>query len=263
VLVDGAGLPILAAGTYRIDQTSPLEQRWGGWYVTGTHGPQKHLGNLVVRGAAPTPEKLDNAAGLNVTDLADRIDVKAYPSRHSDLAALMVLEHQTNAHNYLTRASFEGRQALYYQQEMNKALAKPADHAWESVERRIDHAARELVTYFLCSGEAPITHKLAGTSNFAAEFAARGPRDRQGRSLRDLDLERRLFKHPCSYLIYSPSFAALPPPVHARTLERLRDVLSGTDTSPEFKHLSAEDRRAIREILTDTLPAFTPAAHTE
>src|SRR5262245_32377904 len=35
VFSDAAGLPILSSGTYRVDQTTALEKRWGGWYVTG------------------------------------------------------------------------------------------------------------------------------------------------------------------------------------------------------------------------------------
>src|SRR5262245_20051015 len=69
VFTDTTGMPLLAAGTHRIDQTSPLEKRWGGWYVTGTHGEQKHLGNLVIEGRN-VPRDLDNSAGQNVTDLA-------------------------------------------------------------------------------------------------------------------------------------------------------------------------------------------------
>src|SRR5581483_6886750 len=63
VFADASGLPILSSGTYRVDQTTPLEKRWGGWYVTGTHGDQKHLGNLIVRGRLERDE-VDNTAGL-------------------------------------------------------------------------------------------------------------------------------------------------------------------------------------------------------
>ena len=30
-----------------ITHCSPLTDRWGGWYVTGTHGDQAHRGNLI------------------------------------------------------------------------------------------------------------------------------------------------------------------------------------------------------------------------
>ena len=73
-------------------------------------------------------------------------------------------------------------------------------------------------------GEPPLTAPVAGTSTFAADFAQRGPTDSQGRSLRQLDLQTRLLRYPCSYLIYSESFDALPPAVRDRVLRRLWSV---------------------------------------
>ena len=85
-----------------------------------------------------------------------------------------------------------------------------------------------------------------------------GPRDSHGRSLRDFDLERRIFRYPCSYLIYSPAFDALPVAVREYVSKRLNEILSGEDQTAEFQHLSAEDRRAIREILAETKPGLLP-----
>jgi hypothetical protein len=252
VFADASGLPILSSGTYRIDQTSPLEKRWGGWYVTGTHGNQKHLGNFIATGRMDRDE-VDNAAGLNVTCLNGRFDTSKYLAPHSDIVALMVLEHQTDAHNYISRANFLTRQAMHYQQSLNRELHEPADKVWDSTKSRIKSAGEPLVEYLLFSGEAELTAPIRGTSGFVEEFAQRGPRDRQGRSLRDFDLETRLFKYPCSYLVYSPSFAALPHEVKEYVLRRMNEVLTGTDQSDKFKHLSAADREAILEILGDTL----------
>ncbi len=253
VLTDQSGLPLLSAGSYRIDHTSPLAQRWGGWYVSGTHGPQKHLGNLIIPGRSAPPE-VDNAAGLNQTSLEGRFDTGAYLTPHSDIVALMVLEHQTGAHNHLTRASFQTRQAVHYQAALNRDLGEPADHVWDSTQSRIKSGCEPLVEYLLMSGEAALTGKIAGTTTFAAEFAERGPRDRAGRSLRDFDLERRLFKYPCSYLIYSPSFSELPQEARDYVLRRLWEVLTGIDQSQPFAHLTADDRAAVLAILRDTLP---------
>ncbi len=260
--VDEAGYPILSAGTYRIDQTSPLEQRWGGWYVTGSSGKQAHLGNLVVRGRQ-RPEEVTNADGLNVTDLGRRFKTAAYLAPHSDIVALLVLEHQTEMHNRITRANFQTRQALAEGADINKALGRPAGYRSESTTRRIHYAGEPLVKYMLFSGEARLTEPVRGTSDFVRDFAARGPRDRRGRSLRDFDLKTRIFKYPCSYLIYSAAFDALPAPVKDHVLRRLWEVLTGRDTSADFAHLSADDRRAILEILRETkpdLPAYWKAA---
>jgi hypothetical protein len=253
VFADGMGLPLLASGTYRIDHTSPLRQRWGGWYVSGTSGKQTHLGNLIVRGN-PRPEDINNSANLNVTHLDRYFKTAPYLTPHSDIVALMVMEHQTEMHNRLTRANFQTRQALYDEAEFNKALGRPADYRSDSTLRRIKNAGEPVVQYMLFCEEAPLTDPIKGLSGFAEEFVKRGPRDGQGRSLRDFDLKRRLFAYPCSYVIYSEAFEALPVAVKDYVLRRLWEVLSGKDASKEFAHLSTADRQAILEILRATKP---------
>jgi hypothetical protein len=260
VYPDAGGLPMLSLGSHRIDHTSPLEQRWGGWYVTGTSGRQNHLGNMILE-AEPPPGPIDNAAGRNVTDLRKRFDTSAYLSPHSDLVALMVLEHQTEMHNRIGRAALQTRLALYEEADMNKALGRPTDFRSETTERRIAAAGEPLVQYLLFSGEAKLSDAIQGTSDFAREFAAQGPRDGRGRSLRDLDLKRRLLRYPCSYLIYTAAFDALPGPVKDYVLRRTWEVLCGKDTSPEFAHLSPEDRKAVLEILHDTKPGLPDYWH--
>jgi hypothetical protein len=255
VYSDPAGYPILSSGTYRTDHTSPFNQRWGGWYVNGTHGNQKHLGNLVVRGKEE-PEQVDNSAGQNVTDLSKFFETGKYLTPHSDIVALMVLEHQADAHNLITAANFATRQALHYEQTLNRELGKPAEEHWDSTRSRIKSACEPLVQYLLFSGETPLTSEVRGTSPFAAEFQEHGSRDKQGRSLRELDLRKRMFKYPCSYLVYSPSFTALPKDAKDYVFRRLREVLAGKDTGDAFRHLTAADRQAIHEILTETLPGF-------
>lgn len=262
VYSDDRGFPILSFGTHQIDHSSPLAERWGGWYVTGQHGTQTHLGNLLFQ-EKREPEQTDRTPGMNVTNLADRFDTSAYLAPHSDLVALMVLEHQTAAHNLLTRAAFSTRIALYQESEYKRELGETGTDLWEGTERRIQAVGEPLVRYLLFSGEAPLTAPLLGTSSFTQEFAARGPRDPQGRSLRDFDLQRRLFKYPCSYLIYSQNFADLPPTVRNYVERRLWEVLTGQDSRKEFVHLSPADRQAILEILRATksdLPDYWHAA---
>ncbi len=255
VFVDRTGLPLLASGTYRTDHSSPLEQRWGGWYVTGTHGAQKHLGNAIASVESAGREPFDRA-GLNVTNLDSRFRTTAYLRPTSDIVALMVLEHQADAHNLITRANYLTRQAVHHQDMLNRELGEPADKVWESTTSRIKSACEPLVEYLLMSGEARLTERIAGTSGFAEEFASQGPRDSQGRSLRELDLETRLFKYPCSYLVYSAGFKELPREARAYVFGRLETILLGRDTSPKFAHLSNTDRTAIREILQATLPGL-------
>jgi hypothetical protein len=254
VYPDPHGEPLLASGSYRTDQTSKFSERWGGWYVTGTHGQQKHLGNQCYnKGGEPT----DNAIPTqNVTDLSQHFTVGLYPSPHSDLVALMVLEHQAIMHNRLTRALLDTRQALHYQEDLNKAFSENAGTLFDSTRRRIDSVADEVVKYLLFSQEAKLTEPIAGTSSFAQEFSQRGPFDKQGRSLRQLDLRTRLFKYPCSYLIYSKSFDALPTQIRERILDKLLAVLDGKNTSTVFQHLTASDRQVIKEILVETKPSL-------
>ena len=214
---------------------------------------RKHLGNLVIR-TDHVPNEVDNAAGMNLTDLGDRLDVAEYLTPHSDIVALMVLEHQAEVHNLITRANFFTRQAMHHQQALNRELGEPADHEWESTRSRIKSACEPLVEGLLSSGEAKLTGPIQGTSGFTAQFVAQGPRDSRGRSLRELDLQQRLFRFPCSYLIYSPSFQALPPEAKTYVLRRTWEVLAGKDTSEKFAHLTPDDRRSILDILGATLP---------
>jgi hypothetical protein len=253
---DGSGLPMLNLGSYRTDHASPLQKRWGGWYVTGTSGRQDHMGNLILADEPPPGGQIDISGGRNVTDLRKRFDTSTYLSPHSDIVALMVLEHQTEMHNRIARATLQTRLALYDEAEMNKALGRPADYRSETTARRIASAGEPLVQYLFFSGEAKLNDAIAGTSDFAREFAAKGPRDRRGRSLRDLDLKQRLFRYPCSYLVCSPAFDAMPAPVKDYVVRRMAEVLCGKDTSPEFAHLGAGDRRAVLDILRETKPGL-------
>lgn len=251
LFVDRQGFPELASGSFRTDHTSPLAERWGGWYVTGTSGGQKHMGNRFGERAG-RPEELDNAAGVNVVDLKDRFTVGAYLTPHSDIAALMVLEHQVGMLNRLARAGMETRMALHYERELNKALGRPADERSDSARSRIRSVGEDVLQYMLFKGEARLTDRVEGTSAFAADFVARGPRDAKGRSLRDLDLKTRLFRYPCSYLIHSRAFDSLPAEVKEYIYQRLWDILNGRAGKKDDPQVDPDDRQAILEILRET-----------
>jgi hypothetical protein len=257
VFPDADGQPILSAGTFRTNPASPLKQRWGGWYVTGTSGPQVHMGN-VTSADKDDPEKTDFTSGTNLKDLAAKIDTAPYLTPHSDIVALMTLEHQAFVHNLITRANFLTRVAMHDAAELNKALGRPADYRSDSTTSRINNAVEPLLKGMLFCEETKLTAPIEGTSGFTKDFTARGPRDPAGRSLRDLDLKTRMFKYPCSYLIYSESFDALPKEARDRFFARLHEVLSGQDQSKDFEHLSPADRKAIAEILAGTKKDFAP-----
>lgn len=251
---DRGGEPMLGSGSYRTDDTSPFRERWGGWYVTGRHGGLEHLGNRTHRGRRDYEDDRVDPASQNVTDLRPFFTTGAYPTAHSDVVALMVLGHQVAVHNRIARATLEARSALHYQEELNRALKEPPGTQYESVRGRIASAGDDLVKALLFSGEAKLTGPVEGTTAFARDFAARGPADAQGRSLREFDLRARLFKYPCSYLVYTESFDRMPAAVRDHVLRRMYDVLTGKVTEPAFAHLSPADRAAVLDILRATKP---------
>jgi hypothetical protein len=258
VYPEPSGMPLFQAGSFVTDHRSPWKERWGGWYVTGKHGSQVHMGNAVVRDRQH-PDQLETENTQNVQDLTGRFDVADYLTPHSDVVALLALEHQTHMTNLITRVGYEARMALHSQAAIDKALGRTEGGMSESTTRRINLAADELVEYLLFTDEDLLTEPIEGTSGFTASFPREGPRDRKGRSLRDLDLKTRLLKYPCSYLIYSDAFDRMPVEARERVYRRLWEVLTGADKSTKFARLTADDRRAILEILLDTkknLPAY-------
>jgi len=261
VYPSASGQPHFGAGTFRTNHASPLKQRWGGWYVTGTHGRQRHMGNVIAEDR--DRPNLDVEAGANVTDLSKLTRTDLYLTSHSDIVALMVLEHQTEMHNFITLANFETRLALHHGAVMNRALERPESYVSDSTERRISSACNKLLEYMLFAEETPLTDEIKGISDFAKDFAALGPKDSRGRSLRDFDLQRRIFKYPCSYLIYSDAFVALPAQIKDRVYRSLWEILTGKDQGNTYTYLSPNDRTAIFEILRDTnsdLPEYWKAA---
>jgi hypothetical protein len=252
VYPDRGGEAILSLGTLRVDQATAIERRWGGWYVTGQHGKQIHRGNHFVQNRNDREAIANNPEGQNVTRLKSFFDTSAYLTPHSDIVALMVLEHQTEAHNLIARASIQTRLALYDQELLNKELGRAPDHELETTYRRIKSVGDPLVHYLLFSGEAKLTDNIEGTSTFAADFVKQGPHDSKGRSLREFDLKRRLFKYPCSFLIYSDSFAQMPMAMKEYVYQQMYDVLTARHYGGGFEHVDANDRQAILGILRDT-----------
>ena len=215
-----SGYPRAFGREFDATPSLPFKDRWGGWYVTGTHGAQRHLGNELSLGTDET-NRIDAERGANVTDLRRYLDPKPYLTPHSDLVALMVMESQL---------------------QIGNALA--------------DGDAEPLVRALLGVGEARLTAPVAGTGGFAEYYAATAPKDHRGRSLGELDLKSRLYRYGCSPQVYSRPFASLPQTVRTAVFRRLREILSGEDRSATFAHLSPDDRRATLEILTETLPGF-------
>ena len=244
---DASGRPRTGTSSYTTDYRSLFQTRWGGWYVTGTHGQMRHLGNAFALDRSD-PQKMDLEAGANRSELPSRVQPKLHLQPHSDLVALMVLEHQIRVHNLITKANYEARQAVAMDVSMNQALGRDSGYRSESTQRRIQSAASSLADAILMRNESPLEQVVQGTSSFAETFASQGPLDSQNRSLRQFDLQTRLFRHRLSYLIYTPEFQALPKEI----LVPLRAHLQET--------LRTDEYRAEREILEDTLPGWLSAS---
>ena len=240
------------------DQESPLKDRWGGWYITGKYGNQSHMANAVVgaegsQASSPT----DPVSVERLVALSKPFDASTYLIPDSDVVAHLVLAHQTQMHNLITLTNYKTRLALYAQANQNKNSGVSGDTPLsDSARRQFEVPAEQLLRYLLFTNEAALSDsasaKIEGSSTFEKEFIARGVRDSKGRSLRDFDLQNRIFRYPCSYLIYSESFDSLPEPAKGYVYHRLLEVLTGQDQSPDFAKLSADDRRAIFEILLAT-----------
>jgi hypothetical protein len=233
---DGTAVPQL--GSFTVNHTTRLLDRWGGMYVTGNYhlfpyNVAVHMGNVTTTVSETHGPVSSNEAFIAWTN--SKPETRGYPSVDSDITAFMAFDHQMHAINLLTRVNWEAR----------------ANGAWRPL-------ADQLAEYLLFVGEVPPPAKVSPRSGFADAFAAQAPRDRLGRSLRDLDMETRLLKYPCSYMIYSEAFANLPVAVKTAVYQRMWALLSGKDQSTKSVHLSSADRRAIIEILRDTkndLPA--------
>ena len=251
VYPDYRGYPISSLGSHVTSHTSPLNERWGGWYVTGTHGSERHAGNLLFEESS-RPETPESLSGGNLTSLVSRFSPRGYLSPHSDIVALMVLEHQTQTHNLVTRLSYETRIAMHHQKVLDEALQRKTEGLSDSTHRRIERATAELVKQLLFIGEARWRSPITGTSSFARDFMAGGRRDSRGRSLRDLDLQTRLFRYPCSYLIYSDAITALPAEARQELWRQLVEALSGKSPDESYKSIPVADRQSVIEILRET-----------
>ncbi|MEZ5364629.1 MAG: hypothetical protein R2748_20400 [Bryobacterales bacterium] len=242
---DRSGAP-LRAPTFITDHRSPIEDRWGGWYVSGESGARRHLGNVIYEVGRQPSSLLDGKPGMT-SSLEPYVSDVNYLRATSDVVSLMALEHQTRMTNLIVRLGYETRIALHDQPGVD-SLA----HLGEGSRETIRNTAEELLRYTLFIDEAPLDEPVRGSADFARDFEAAGKRDHQGRSLHELDLDGRLLRYPCSYMIESDAFEALPTLAKAYLYERLWAVLSGKDRSEPYAGLAAEDRQAIAEILADT-----------
>ncbi|MEQ1822156.1 MAG: hypothetical protein ABL949_06590 [Fimbriimonadaceae bacterium] len=248
------GGPRLANGSFRTTPASPMKERWGGWYVTGQHGGQRHMGNVTVTGTGASIT-IDPEKGANIGDLSGFFDTKNYLSPHSDIVALLIAEQQMTIQNLITKAGFLTRRALKGSADLVK-FGFTEEHVAKGIHDQVQNACEPLVEALLGTDEPALTAPVSGTSGFERFYANAAPADKAGRRLSELDLKTRLLKYPCSPMIYSVSFENLPEQAKSQVMFRIREVLTGKDQTKPFSHITSVDRKAILEILSDTLKAW-------
>jgi hypothetical protein len=208
--------------TYRYDDIGhqvPLEKRFGGWHLTGIFQmPRTHanlVGNLTPTGFKGTK----NEPG-------EHSDLSRYPRGTSDLLVQLVHEHQCGFTNRVIAAIYAHRE-------------NPADTA------AVKKAAAELAAYALFKDEAAPPRGLAGEPDFVRDFQALAP----GSLLRQFDLQTRLFKYRASYMLETPVWQALPQPIRQEAEAMLLAAVA-EKPSPAGQHLSADERKVLRPLLT-------------
>ncbi len=233
---------------------TPITDRWGGWYVTGKTDGIAHLGNILPTATGELP--LSAARPHDLATVDGLFDTQPYPADTSDVVALLVLQHQVDVHNLIIHANYRCRWLMEHFQPGSSTAGLTWEQLSPGLQRHFIQLLEPLVRGMLMVNAAPLPHPIRGSSAYAKSFEARGPRDSQGRSLRDLDLQTRLFRYPLSFLIYSEGFDFLPGAAKEYVYRRLDEVLTGRDTRPAFAKLSPADRSAILGILRATKPDF-------
>ncbi|MGB0992668.1 MAG: hypothetical protein ACPG32_09385 [Akkermansiaceae bacterium] len=241
------GLPVLSWGSSFITTASPIPDRWGGWYVTGTHGEMGHLGNKWIKKGS----RFQKSHGLNVTDLKPYFNTEKYLTDTSDILALMLLEHQAEAHNIF----YSARTGYLRAEFLSKAVNDGKVNA-ESLKGLRRNYVSSILKLLLFADEAKLpTDGIDGSQQFVKDFTAAG-KSHDDYSLRDLRLQKRLFKYRCSYMIYSKSFALVPDTIRADVLKSIRAITTEGKTYPGLPSLSKREKERIDLILKSTLPEY-------
>jgi hypothetical protein len=253
-----AGNLVSHEGWILVDDSTPLDVRWGGWYVTGNSGEQKHLGNVLIRNQQDF-DRLEELRRGNIETLDALFDTQPYLTDKSDIVALMILEHQVNAQNAITRVNFDVRTAI--DSERGASHAKDgyelgAEQVSAETRKAIDAAVEPLVRTLLFADETQLTAPVSGDPHFVEQFMSRAIRDPSGRSLRDLDRRTRLFRYPLSYVVYSPAFDALPRAAREAVYRRIAALLRGPQDDAMVARLRPDERTAILDIFTATKKEF-------
>lgn len=254
VFVGDNGFPIASGGSFFVSHDTPMKNRWGGWYVTGEHGQTRHMGNVLATEAADGRRpSLDRERGANVTDLSPYFNVSKYLRPTSDIVALMVLEHQVVMHNLMTQGASAVNEQANRSSSIAEQFGEPFDPAAaETLQVVINSQTERIVRHLLYANEITLDDPVVGDAAFARQFRANRKEDTAGRSLKDFDLDTRMFKYRCSYMIYSRAFREIPELLQNAVYARLAAGLNAESDDELFAHLEADEREAIATILRET-----------
>ena len=231
----------------------PFHDRWGGWYVTGQHGGLRHMGNAFAK-RQDKKVTIEREQHANIKRLNDYINVDDQLTTGSDVLALMILDHQIGMHDRLIEAHYRVRHVLHEENLLDHEDTLLTDEANRVLAKEADRVLR----YLLFHDEQPLAgdRRVSGHGAFEGTFLANRNIDRDGRSLKDLQLIDHMFKYRCSYMIYSKSFQGLPTILKGRIYRDLAENLISASPTKFYQQLEAEERRAIFAILKATLPEF-------
>ena len=250
---DQDGQLALAWGTHLTVPSSPIEERWGGWYVSGTHGDIPHMGNKVTKKIDDGEYRYNASHGQNVEDLSDYINTSAYLANTSDIVALMLMEHQIHMHNAFHAARFQYQRSEFLHQALHPE--SNSEHS-NQIQKLIQRQSDKILAGLLFADHAALpVDGVDGSAAFQKDFIAAARSSKEGWSLRDLRLQKRLFKYRCSYTIHSEAFRLLPDPIKKRVLTNLRQHLTGEPISG-MPVLSTRERTRIHAILSETLKGY-------
>jgi len=257
VFPDKRGFPILHGGTFLTTHESKITERWGGWYVTGNLGLQTHMGNAIaVEKGHRVFMQTDRPTNLEQIDTL--IDTTPYAENSSDVIALLVLEHQTHMHNLITKGTFDTIIAI----NRNKIIQQMSDTPFKTQNKslldNIHATGDKIIEYLLFCNEIAIASPITGRRDFQKAFEKRGPIATNGATLREFNLKTRLFKYPCSYLIYSKSFDEMPPLLLEYVYKELWDIFSDKRQDDKFLHISRHIGKQIKSILIETKDNLPP-----
>ncbi|MDB4722026.1 hypothetical protein OAF65_09935 [Verrucomicrobiales bacterium] len=251
VFPDSKGRSLKSVDTFElIGHGVPVHERWGGWYVTHAHQDLNHMGNAIAikENGELKLQRKDSSKGLN-----NFFNTSNYPVSTSDIEALLIFDHQVQMQFVLIESAYKIRQAIFDSQEVSDQKKVT------NLNVLLKEVTESIVSELLFKEEFPLGGKVVDTSQagkFVTEFKAKGKTDSMGRSLRDLDLQGRLFKYRCSYMIYSKSFSAFPEILKNSVLNRIKEIMTSESPQLGYEYLEVEEKRAIFDILSGTFADF-------